>query len=81
MKLSFVTTNDKASYVSKEDRICLSGVSKEAALNKQQKRPCVPFICLTLIIIYWAYINGNLLICFKYFLNFDKGFAETVACI
>ena len=42
MKLSFVITNEKASYVSKKDSICLFRVAKEAALNKQQIKPCVP---------------------------------------
>ena len=42
MKLSFVTTNEKASHFSKEDRIGLFSVSKEAAFNKQQIKPCVP---------------------------------------
>ena len=46
MKLSFVITNEKASYVSKEDSICLFRVAKEAALNKQQIKPCVPFLFL-----------------------------------
>ena len=41
MKLGFVTTNDKSLYVSKED-IGLFSLSKEAALNKQQIKPCVP---------------------------------------
>ena len=50
MKLSFVIANDKASYVSKEHRICLFSVAKEAALNKQQIKPCVPFYIL---FIYW----------------------------
>ena len=34
MMLGFVITNDKASYDSKEDCICLFSVAKEAALNK-----------------------------------------------
>ena len=42
MKLNFVITNAKASYVSKEDSICLFIVAKEAALNEQQIKPCVP---------------------------------------
>ena len=41
MELGFVLTNDKASYVGKEDSICLFSVSKEAALNEQQIKPCV----------------------------------------
>ena len=41
MELGFVLTNDKASYVAKEDGICLFSVSKEAAMNKQQIKPCV----------------------------------------
>ena len=35
MKLGFVITNDKASYVAKEDSICLFSIAEEAALNKQ----------------------------------------------
>ena len=35
MKLGFVITNNKASYVTKEDSICLFSFAKEAALNKQ----------------------------------------------
>ena len=36
-------TNDKASYVAKEDNICLLRVAKEATLNEQWIKPCVPF--------------------------------------
>ena len=43
MKLGFVITNDKASYVAKGDSICLFSVAKETALNKQRIKPCVPF--------------------------------------
>ena len=43
MKLGFVITNDKAAYVAREDSICLLSVTKEAALNKQRIKPCVPF--------------------------------------
>ena len=43
MKLGFVITNYKASYVAKEDSICLFSVAKEAALNEQRIKPCVPF--------------------------------------
>ena len=42
MKLGFVITNDKASYVAKEDSIRLLSVAKETALNEQQIKPCVP---------------------------------------
>ena len=42
MKLGFVITNDKAPYVAKEDSICLFSVAREAALNEQQIKPCVP---------------------------------------
>jgi hypothetical protein len=35
-------TNDKASYVAKEDSICLLSVAKEATLNEQWIKPCVP---------------------------------------
>ena len=42
MKLRFVISNDKALYISKEDSFCLFIVAKEAALNKQQIKPCVP---------------------------------------
>ena len=38
MKLGFVITNDKASYVAKENSICLLSVAKEKTLNKQKKR-------------------------------------------
>ena len=34
IKLGFVITNDKASYVAKEDSICLFIVAKEVALNE-----------------------------------------------
>ena len=43
MKLGFVITNDKASNIAREDSICLFSVAEEAALNKQQIKPCVPF--------------------------------------
>ena len=42
----FVITNDKASYVAKEDSICLFLIAKEAALNKQWIKPCVPLVSL-----------------------------------
>ena len=42
MKLGFVITNEKASYVAKGDSICLFGVAKETALNEQRIKPCVP---------------------------------------
>ena len=42
MELGFVITNDKASYVAKEDSIGLFSVAREAALNKQQIKLCVP---------------------------------------
>ena len=35
VNLGFVITNDKASYVAKEDSICLFLIAKKAALNKQ----------------------------------------------
>ena len=41
-ELGFVITNDKASYVAKEDGICLFSVSRETALNEQQIKPGVP---------------------------------------
>ena len=44
MELGFVITNDKASYVAKEDSICLFSVARKAALNEQQIKPCVPFV-------------------------------------
>ena len=47
MKLSFGIANDKASYVSKEHSICLFSVAKEAGLNKQQIKPCVPYVIAT----------------------------------
>jgi hypothetical protein len=43
MKLGFLITNNKASYVAKGDSICLFSVAKEMALNKQRIKPCVPF--------------------------------------
>ena len=43
MELGFVITNDKASYVDKEDSICLFSIAREAALNEQQIKPCVPY--------------------------------------
>ena len=42
MKLGFVITNDKASFVAKGDSICLFSVAKKKALNKQRIKPCVP---------------------------------------
>ena len=33
MELGFVMTNDKPSYIAKEDSICLLSVAREAALN------------------------------------------------
>ena len=42
MKLGFVITNDKASYIAKEDSICLFSVAKETPLNKVNKTLC-PF--------------------------------------
>ena len=36
-------TNDKPSYVAKEDSICLLSIAREAVLNKQQIKPFVPF--------------------------------------
>ena len=44
MELGFLITNEKASYVAKEDGICLLSVAREAALDKIQIKPCVPFI-------------------------------------
>ena len=43
MELGFMITNDRASYVAKEDSICLFSVASEAVLNGRQKKPCVPF--------------------------------------
>ena len=43
MKLGFVITNNKASYVAKGDSICLLSLAKKKALNKQQIKHCVPF--------------------------------------
>ena len=42
MMLGFVITNDLASCVARVDSICLFSVAKEAALNKQWIKPCVP---------------------------------------
>ena len=39
INLGFVITNDKASYIAKEDSICLFLISKEAALNEQWIKP------------------------------------------
>ena len=44
MKLCFVIANDKASYVAKEDNICLFSVAKEMASYEQQIKPCVPLV-------------------------------------
>ena len=41
MKLGFVMTNDKTSYVVREDLICLFSVAKKA-LNKQRIKTFVP---------------------------------------
>ena len=49
MELGFVITNDKASYVAKEDSICLFSVAREAALIEQQIKPCVPLLGYNLI--------------------------------
>ena len=38
-------TNDKASYVAKEDSICVLSVAKEATLNEQRIKPGVPLFC------------------------------------
>ena len=43
MRLSFVIANDEPSHVSNEHSICLFSVAKEAAMNEQQIKPCVPF--------------------------------------
>ena len=43
MELGFVITNDKATYVAREESICLFSIAREAALNEQQIKPCVPF--------------------------------------
>ena len=45
ISLGFVITNDKSSYVAKEDSICLFLIAKEAALNEQWIKPCVPLVC------------------------------------
>ena len=50
MKPGFVITNDKASYVAKEDSLCLFSVAKEAALNKQRIKPCVLFSSLAIMV-------------------------------
>ena len=42
MELGFVITNEKASYVANKDSICFFSVAREAALNEQQIKPCVP---------------------------------------
>ena len=44
MKVGFVITTDKISYVAKEDSICLFSVAKEMALNEQRIKPCVPLL-------------------------------------
>ena len=59
MKLSFVISNDKASYVSKEHSICLFSVAKLAALNEQQIKPCVP-LCILVYLITDCYISNHL---------------------
>ena len=52
MELGFVITNEKASYVAKEDSICLLSVAREASMDKIQIKPCVPFIFNIYIYIY-----------------------------
>ena len=42
MKLGFVITNDKTSYVAKGDTICLFINAEETDLKNQQKKPFVP---------------------------------------
>ena len=42
--LALWLNHDKASYVAKEDGICLFCVAKEAALNKQWIKPSVPLV-------------------------------------
>ena len=42
MKLGFVITDEKSSYVAKENSICLFSVVKETAFNKRLIKPCVP---------------------------------------
>ena len=39
-------TNEKASYVAKEDSICLLSAAKEATLNEQWIKPGVPLLIL-----------------------------------
>ena len=47
-QLGFAMTNDKASYVAKDERICLFSVAKKASLRKQELKPCVPFTLMAL---------------------------------
>ena len=42
--LALWLTNDEASYVAKEDGICLLSVAKEATFNEQWIKPSVPLI-------------------------------------
>ena len=63
MKLGFVITNDKASYVAKGDIICLFSVAKATALNKQRIKPFVhltismfPFLSPMFCTIYSSFI-------------------------
>ena len=44
MKLCFVITNDKVSFVAKGDNICLFSVAKETAFNEQRIKPCVTLV-------------------------------------
>ena len=50
INLGFVITNDKASNVAKEDSICLFLTAKEATLNEQWIKHCVPFSSLALTV-------------------------------
>ena len=60
MKLGFVITNDKASYVAKEDSIHLFCVAKETALNEQQIKSCVLLLFCLFQQSYTMFVLGKL---------------------
>ena len=60
MKLGFVITNDKASYVAKEDSIHLFCVAKETALNEQQIKSCVLLLFCLFQQRYTIFVLGKL---------------------
>ena len=51
-------TNDKASYVDKEDSICWLSIAKEATLNEQWIKPGVPLDKVVELVHGGTAING-----------------------